>query len=124
MGGSVLPASGDPVNIPPLSEPVPNDWVTEEGPFLNVYAINQSWLDYSALFCPPSRLDDGVLWLVMIRPGPNWRDKLWSFLKLETAGYLDIVKYVKMVPIRCFRFSPHLCGDEGDCFMTIDAEKM
>ena len=41
-GRPVAPARDDePVRMPPLLEPVPDDWVTEEGPFLNVYAVNQ-----------------------------------------------------------------------------------
>ena len=39
--GAVISTPEEPIKMPSLSEPVPEDWVTEEGPFLNVYAVNQ-----------------------------------------------------------------------------------
>ena len=53
-----------------------------------------------ALFCPPSRLDDGVLWLIIISDRFDWRDKLVWFSSVETAGFLTIADKVKMIPIR------------------------
>ena len=60
----------------------------------------QSYLDTMALFCPPSRLDDGVLWLIIISDRFDWRDKLVWFSSVETAGFLTIADKVKMIPIR------------------------
>ena len=37
-----------------------------QGPFFNVYACKQPWLDYNLFFCPDQRPDDGKLWLVMM----------------------------------------------------------
>ena len=31
-----------------------------------MYACKQSWLDYSLLFCPDQKPDDGRVWLVIM----------------------------------------------------------
>ena len=43
-----------------------------------MYACKQPWLDYSLLFCPEAKPDDGKLWLVIQdsnfghRDGAHW----------------------------------------------------
>ena len=47
--------------MPNLNSPLPQDWITEEGHYYIVYASNLSMLDPLTLFCPDSRIDDGMM---------------------------------------------------------------
>ena len=69
------PISGKPVpvspkepklKLPDFNSAVPSNWVSEEGWYYLVYAINLSMLDPLTLFAPDSDLNDGVMYLVMI----------------------------------------------------------
>jgi len=111
-------AGEDPVKMPSLEEPVPGNWVTLKGPFLLAYACNQSWLDGSCLLCPSSRLDDGVIWLVVVEAGMSRRQMLDWLLNTDTARHLQHTNFVNIIPVRCFRFSP----EEGSQFLLADAE--
>jgi hypothetical protein len=54
------------VDLPPLSEPVPKDWTVIDREFMVVYAINVSHLDPITMVAPMSKLDDGVIWMVLV----------------------------------------------------------
>jgi hypothetical protein len=60
-------SSDPPLALPPLSDPVPEGWISENGNYYCIYAMNLSLLDPITLFAPESKLGDGVLWLVIIR---------------------------------------------------------
>ena len=69
------PISGKPVpvspkepklKLPDFNSAVPSNWVSEEGWYYLVYAVNLSMLDPLTLFAPDSDLNDGVMYLVMI----------------------------------------------------------
>ena len=55
------------MRLPSLSEAVPSSWVTIEDNFYLVYATNLSLLDPMTLLAPASRVDDGVIYLVLVR---------------------------------------------------------
>jgi len=57
------------VELPCLDSPVPASWHQLDGPFHNVYAIKQPWIDYSTFFCPQAKASEGkyVLNLVLLR---------------------------------------------------------
>ena len=78
-----LPFSQDskPLGLPDIDQPLPPTWkalqvrnflilflvfnFAPKGPFFNVYACKQPWLDYQMYFCPDARPDDGKLWLII-----------------------------------------------------------
>ena len=78
-----LPFSQDskPSRLPDIDQPLPPSWKAlqvrnflilflafnfpPKGPFFNVYACKQPWLDYQMYFCPDARPDDGKLWLII-----------------------------------------------------------
>jgi len=62
-----LPFSKDSqtVKLPHIDDPLPPTWKALQGPFFNVYACKQPWLDYQMYFCPDAMPDDGKLWLVV-----------------------------------------------------------
>ena len=62
------------IYLPPLDHPVPSDWVSEHGRYLLVYALNLCFLDPVNLLAPKSRVDDGVIWLVMVKSSMQRKD--------------------------------------------------
>ena len=67
--GQPIPVSPKepPLSLPRLSEPVPPSWVSIEDNFYLVYASNLSLLDPMTLLAPDSRVDDGIIYLVLVR---------------------------------------------------------
>ena len=104
--------------LPKMNEPVPDSWKSIEGPFLNVYACKQPWLDYEMFFCPEAKPDDGIIWLVIIMGTINRKDSIYWLLNGETSGHLKS-QHTMICPITAFRFVP----SEGvTAPMTVDAE--
>ena len=46
-----------------------------------MYACKQSWLDYSLLFCPDQKPDDGRVWLVIMND--NWSHYWGAYWMLQ-----------------------------------------
>ena len=119
-----LEATGDPnidsvpVDLPNIKDPLPEDWKTESGEFFNVYVCKQSWLDYNCMLVPDCKLDDGLLWLVIIKAPVTRMEMVSWLLSLDTAGHLQM-NQTKMIKIRAFRLTP----DTPYCPMTVDAER-
>lgn len=109
------------VELPDLDSPVPSSWKRLEGPFFNVYALKQPWLDYTSLFCPEAQLSDGKMWLVVIMGSMTRAGLLRWALNTEGAGHLQ-EGHSLCVPIKAFRFVPSQPGP--DCPMTVDAERL
>lgn len=107
-------------SIPALTTPVPDDWTTLEGEFIMVHAAYQTHLSGDCYFAPSSKLNDGIIWLVIIRGGCS-RSQLLSFLLgLSTGTHIPRQKneHISMVPVTAFRIEPH--GTQGH--MTVDGE--
>jgi len=109
------------VDLPCLDSPVPSTWQQLEGPFHNVYAMKQPWLDYSALFCPQAKPSEGRMWLVVIKGSMDRAGLLRWALNTENAAHLQADTSL-CVPIKAFRFVPSSPGP--DCPMTVDAERL
>merc|ERR1712142_1207152 len=75
-------------SLPGIDDPVPTSWKSIEGPFLNVYACKQPWLDYEMFFCPDAKPDDGIIWLVIIMGTINRKDSIYWLLNGESSGHL------------------------------------
>ena len=54
-----------------------------QGPFFNVYACKQPWLDYSLQLCPDAAPGDGKLWLVIMDASITHRDGAYWMLNAE-----------------------------------------
>ena len=75
-----------PLRLPSLSEAVPSSWVTIEDNFYLVYATNLSLLDPMTLLAPASRVDDGVIYLVLVRSTMRRLEKIQN-VTLEFSIY-------------------------------------
>jgi len=109
------------VELPGLDSPVPTSWHQLEGPFHNVYAIKQPWIDYSTFFCPPAKASEGKMWLVVIKGSMGRAGLLRWILNTENAAHLQPGDSL-CVPIKAFRFVPLSPG--SNCPMTVDAERL
>ncbi|XP_017088382.2 sphingosine kinase 1 [Drosophila bipectinata] len=110
--------------IPGLQVPLsPADgWVCEEGDFVMVHAAYTTHLSSDVFFAPESRLDDGLIYLVIIRSGVS-RHQLANFmLSLNTGTHLPVGEdpFIKVVACRAFRIEP--TGSDG--ILVVDGEKV
>ena len=104
--------------MPDIGDPVPSSWKSIDGPFLNVYACKQPWLDYEMFFCPDAKPDDGIIWLVIIKATISRKDSVYWLLNGESSGHLDS-QHTMIFPITAFRFVP---SEGSSAPMTVDAE--
>ena len=91
--------------LPPLTEPIPDDWVTIEDDFITVGAVFQSHLSSDLLAAPESKLDDGLIYLTFIR-APMSRGRLVQLmLSMENGSYLQH-EGQELVKVKAFRLEP------------------
>lgn len=118
--GNPIPVASDAfaLDLPSLDQPPLNDWVTEEGEYVLVYATKCPLLDPITVIAPDCKLDDGILWLVVIDSSFSRSDALHWLLNSDSAAHIGR-KGVRLIPIRAFRFEP--VRPQG--LLSIDAEK-
>uniref|UniRef100_A0A182LTU0 YegS/DAGK C-terminal domain-containing protein n=1 Tax=Anopheles culicifacies TaxID=139723 RepID=A0A182LTU0_9DIPT len=119
-GGGVM--YGPPSRLPALTASLPDTWQTIDGEFVMVHAAYQSHLSTECYFAPQSRLNDGIIWLLIIRAGVS-RSQLLSFLLGLSSGThipMQANEHIRMVPVSAFRIEP--AGTNGH--MTVDGEKV
>ena len=93
--------------LPPLTEPVPSDWVTIEDDFVLFCASYQSHLGNDYVAHPDSRYDDGIMYLGFVRNSPTGiRKKLLSMMtKTEDGSHINVPGY-EVVKVKAFRLEP------------------
>lgn len=114
-----ISAKEPPLRLPRLSEPVPSSWVSIEDNFYLVYATNLSLLDPMTLLAPASRVDDGVIYLVLVRSSMCRLEMIQWFMHIADGGHIGKTG-VEVIPVRAFRIDP--LRPRG--YMTIDAENV
>lgn len=109
-------------NLPSFSSALPKDWITQEGDFVMIHSTIQSHLSIDCFFAPESKLNDGIIWLMIIKNTIS-RKELTSFLLDMTYG-THIPKHdnphVKFVQCTAFRFEPLSKLKTG--IMNVDGE--
>lgn len=126
---SKIPAQmyGPAATIPSLITPVPDTWTIETGEFLMVHAVSQTHISSDCFFAPSSSLNDGVIWLCIIRGGASRKELLKFFLGMSTGTHLPNVpsEYIKMIPVMAFRIEPIVDSTEEKYgHLTVDGEKV
>ncbi|KAI1283820.1 Sphingosine kinase 2 [Halotydeus destructor] len=104
-------------NIPCLSEPVPQDWVTIDDEFVIVHAVYQSHISKDCFFAPEARIDDAIIWLLFINGNVNRGQVAQFLIAMDSGTHVDF-PFVKMVPVRAFRLEP----DSSSGLLTVDGE--
>uniref|UniRef100_A0A336LSK5 CSON003222 protein n=1 Tax=Culicoides sonorensis TaxID=179676 RepID=A0A336LSK5_CULSO len=105
-----------------LNSPVPSDWIIIEDEFVMVHPTYQTHLSTDCYFCPQSKLDDGIIWLLIIRGGIT-RSELTTFLiGMSNGTHLpkNNNKKIQMIPCRAFRIEP----SDTEGIITVDGEKI
>ncbi|XP_049862628.1 sphingosine kinase 2-like isoform X1 [Schistocerca gregaria] len=115
--GSPHVVYGPPSRLPALTQPVPSHWKTIEGDFVLVHASYQTHLGSDCLFAPSSKLDDGIIWLLIIRAGITRTQLLQFLLGLSSGSHLSCPR-AEMIPVTAFRLEPE--STRGH--LTVDGE--
>ncbi|XP_017084696.1 sphingosine kinase 1 isoform X2 [Drosophila eugracilis] len=110
--------------IPGLQVPLQgtDGWVCEDGDFVMVHAAYTTHLSSDVFFAPESRLDDGLIYLVIIRSGVSRHQLLNFMLSLNTGTHLPIGEdpYIKVVACQAFRIEPN----SSDGILVVDGERV
>jgi len=110
--------------IPPLQMPLlsSDGWICEDGDFVMVHAAYTTHLSSDVFFAPESRLDDGLIYLVIIRRGVSRHQLLNFMLNLNAGTHLPIGEdpFIKVVPCRAFRIEP----SSSDGILVVDGERV
>lgn len=125
------PASG----LPALTASVPANWTVERGGFIMVHATYQSHISSDCFFAPLSQLNDGLIWLCIIRAGASRQDLLKFMLGMSNGTHLaQPTRFVEMIPVTAFRIEPDMpataaaAGAEGaemqHGHFTVDGERV
>lgn len=107
---------------PSLCDELPDTWKVEEGEFVMIHAVYQTHLGSDCYFSPQSKLNDGIIYLVMIRGGIS-RSQLFNFLiNMSSGTHLPHknTEYIRVERVESFRLEPH--GNNG--ILTVDGERM
>ncbi len=118
-GGGAGVAAPDPSLLPPLSSPVPADWVVIEGEFLVFWAMNTSHAAHDMLAAPAARLSDGLLQLLLVRSGMSrWR-LARLLLAIESGTHVGS-EGLLVVTTPAFRLEPL----SPDGILALDGERI
>lgn len=116
------PMYGPASKIPALTAPVPADWTTETGEFIMVHAAYQTHIASDCQFAPLSQLNDGIIWMVVIRGGASRQDIFKFLLGMSSGTHIPTTpnQYIEMIPVSAFRIEPS--GTQGH--ITVDGERI
>lgn len=109
-------------SLTPLNEALPSEWHSEEGEFILVHAAYTTHLSTDCLFAPESKLNDGIIYLVIIRAGIGRSQLLQFLLNMSSGTHLADAptSYIQVTPVTAFRIEPE---DEGD-IIAVDGERV
>ena len=105
--------------LPPLDQPVPDNWVVIEGKFILACAMYQTHLGSDMLAAPSARLADGIIHLMFVREGISRNHLLNLFLMFSEGTHIDSPD-VEFVPVLAFRLEP----DQNSGNVMIDGERL
>ncbi|KAM8721633.1 hypothetical protein ACLKA7_007505 [Drosophila subpalustris] len=111
--------------IPSLQLPLPADqgWICEEeGDYVMVHAAYTTHLASDCFFAPDSKLNDGLIYLVIIRAGVGRSQLLNFLLSMNNGTHLPEQEdpHICVVPVTAFRIEPS--GNNG--ILTVDGERV
>ncbi|XP_045464751.1 sphingosine kinase 2-like [Harmonia axyridis] len=108
--------------LPCLTVALESPWVCVEGKYLMVHASYQSHLSEDCLFVPDAKLNDGLIWLLIIHAGTKRSQLLQFLLGLSTGAHLNFISKhskIQLLPVKAFRLEPDP-SEQG--YITVDGE--
>lgn len=110
-----------PSMLPPLNEPLPDDWVTLEEDYVTICASYQTHLGSDVIMAPDARFSDGIIHLCIVRAGVQKTELIQLMSMLEKGSHIDHPSpNVELVKVLAFRLEPK--SDEG--IIMVDGEKV
>jgi sphingosine kinase len=110
---SYLPASCSPGTMPPLSDPVPSDWVSMEENFVLFWASQVSHGSRTVHQSPASRLNDEIFTIFVIKAGISRLRLIQMLLSMDSGGHTGIPG-AEFIQCRAFRLEPRTPGSFND----------
>lgn len=113
---------GPPSSLPSLISPVPDDWIVIEDEFVMVHATYQTHLSLDCYFSPASKLNDGIIWLLVMKGGVS-RAELTTFLiGMSNGTHLPKTHNanIQMIACQAFRLEP----SDNKGIITVDGEQI
>lgn len=109
-------------SIPPLDKPLTGEWHSQDGDFILVHAAYTTHLATDCFFAPDSELNDGIIYLVIIRAGIGRSQLLQFLLNMSSGTHLSEAPttHIQVIPVTAFRIEPR---DEGG-IITVDGERV
>lgn len=120
-GDAPSTAEGGPLELPPLDEPLPSDWVTLEKSFTFVTAQLPTHLGPDACSAPSARFNDGVIHLLIL----SWevsRLQAFSLIKEIDKGTHINNPLIEYIPVHAFRLTPE--PTDPMRHMVVDGEEV
>ncbi|XP_030753752.1 sphingosine kinase 1-like [Sitophilus oryzae] len=110
--------------LPSLTTSLPDDWKCMDGRFVMVHASYQTHLGEDCLFAPEAKLNDGRIWLLVVKYGASRTQLLQFLLGLSTGAHAinnnrSSGEYIKLIPVNAFRIEPDMT-ENG--YITVDGE--
>ncbi|ENN79792.1 hypothetical protein YQE_03848, partial [Dendroctonus ponderosae] len=98
--------------LPSLTSVLP-DWKCIDGRFVMVHASYQTHLGEDCLFAPEARLNDGRIWLLIVKHGASRSQLLQFLLGLTTGAHAssenkDPTGNIELIPVIAFRIEPDM----------------
>lgn len=110
--------------LPALTAPIPSHWTCKEGSFVMIHAAYQTHLGEDCFFVPNAKLNDGIIWLLILHGGISRSQLLTFLLGLSSGTHIEPNnELIELVPVRAFRLVP----DEGPSdvgHLSVDGEKV
>lgn len=108
--------------IPSLATSLTTPWICLDGQFLMVHASYQSHLSEGCIFAPDAKLNDGIIWLLIIHSGTTRSQLLQFLLGLSDGSHINSVSKsdtIELLAVKAFRIEPDK-SENG--YLTVDGE--
>ncbi|KAK4877073.1 hypothetical protein RN001_009579 [Aquatica leii] len=108
--------------LPCLTAPLPPNWKCLTGRFILVHASYQTHIGSDLFISPQGKLNDGLMWLLIIHASASRTQVLQFLLGLATGSHANPNLWdgvIEMFTVRAFRIEPDV-RERG--YLTVDGE--
>lgn len=100
-----------------LEKPLPDQWKTLDQDFITVVVGNLPYISSDFLLAPPSKLNDGKLYIMAVSDKVNRKGLAKMLLSAKNGHHIDL-PHVQLIPCKAFRLIP----ETKDGYLTVDGE--
>ncbi|KAB0795758.1 hypothetical protein PPYR_09819 [Photinus pyralis] len=109
--------------LPCITAALPSNWKCLAGRFIMVHASYQTHIGTDLFVAPQSKLNDGLIWLLVIHASASRSQVVQFLLRLSSGSHINSNGWddiIKIFPVRAFRIEPEV--NEAPGYMTVDGE--